>query len=282
MRKEPSLRVGQQSNNVLSRGNIYAFVVWCFVPLVLMVLFNACASTKVVTPLPWQQKQIAIDGATTDWETPLKFHTKDAKVQYGLANDSENLYFCLMASDDQTQMKLLLNGLELAIDTVGGKKKHVVVKFPLADDKKTGSGPSDKMEIPDITKMRIKLLSEVKEIELKGFRSSVGNGRLPIENTSSIEIKINWDSYNILVYELKIPFSIFLLKKKMNKEIGISWNIKGMPLPQMPSGMPSGGMPSGGMPRGGMAPPAGGMPEGIDRSLFESESAYLKVNLASK
>jgi hypothetical protein len=281
MRREPSLRVGQQSNHILNRGNISVFVVWCFVLLVVMVLFNACASTKVVAPLPWQQKQIVIDGAATDWETPLSHRSKDAKIQYGFSNDGKNLYFCLMASDDQTQMKILMNGLELALDTTGGKKKHISIKFPLAQEKSFSDRGNALEGLPDIPKLRNKLLSDANEIEVKGF-STIGNGRLPLQNSAGIDVRIGWDSYNIMVYEAKIPLAIFSFKNS-NNVLGVTINIKGLPQPQMPSGisgMPSGGRPpGGGMPGGGMPP--NGMPR-MDMSLFESLSAYLKVNLASK
>ena len=284
-RKEASLRVRKQGNCVRNSNNSHN-VVGCFALFVAMFLLSSCASNKVAMPLPWQERKVVVDGATTDWETPLKFHTKDAKVQYGLANDSENLYFCLMASDDQTQMKLLLNGLEFTIDTLGGKKKHVSIHFPLTEANGPASRPVGMGEMPDIPKMRSKLLGGAKEIDTEGFNVATGNGRIPIENLTGIEVRIDWDIYNILVYELKIPLSTFLPIKQVNKQFGISWSIKGMPQPQMPSGMPSGGMPSGGM-SGGMRPPAGGMPPGgmpggMDRSLFEMVNANLKVNLAAK
>ncbi len=249
--------------------------------LVVTFLFTSCSSTIKVNQLRWQEKSIVVDGINSDWETPLKYHTKDAKIQYSISNDSVNLYFCLMASDDQTQMKILMNGLELALDTIGGKRKHVSIKFPLAQEKPFLDRGNALEGLPDIPKLRNNLLNEANEIEVKGLPASIGNGRLPVQNNVGIGVHMGWDGYNIMVYEAKIPLSIFLAKNP-NGMLGLSVRIYGLPQPQTPSGLA--GMTSGTRPPGGGMPgnmPPTGMPR-MDMSLFESLTTYLRVTLAKK
>jgi hypothetical protein len=273
--RESSLRVVGVGNRV---KGVCFHVGGCLAFLAVTFLLFSC-SPKVVTAPLWQEKKVMIDGAATDWETPLRHRSKDAKIQYSLSNDGENLYFCLLASDDQTQMKILMNGLELALDTTGGKKKHISIKFPLAQEKSFSDRGNVLEGLPDIPKLRNKLLSEANEIEVKGFPTSIGNGRLPLQNNAGIDVRMGWDSYNIMVYEAKIPLSIFSTKNP-NNALGVTVNINGLPQPQLPSGMPSGARPpGGGMPGGGMPPT--GMPR-MDMSLFESLSAYLKITLAKR
>jgi hypothetical protein len=274
--RKSSLRVRGVGNHL--NGVCFQTVGSLALLAVTFLLFSC--SPKAVTALLWQERKVMIDGAATDWETPLNHRSKDAKIQYSLSNDSENLYFCLMASDDQTQMKILMNGLELAIDTTGGKKKHLSIKFPLTQEKSFSDRGNALEGLPDIPKLRNKLLSEANEIEVKGFFTSISNGRLPLQNSAGIDVRIGWDSYNIVVYEAKIPLAAFSLKNP-NSVLGVSININGLPQPQLPSGMPSGARPrGGGMPGGGMPP--SGMPRMDNMSLFESLSAYLKITLAKR
>ena len=67
-----------------------------------------CGSSElVVSDLA---ENITVDGNHEDWNGKLKFF-EDEKVAIGFQNDQENLYFCLVTSDRQTAMKIMLLGL---------------------------------------------------------------------------------------------------------------------------------------------------------------------------
>ncbi|MGZ4059422.1 MAG: hypothetical protein ACXVPU_10350, partial [Bacteroidia bacterium] len=193
-----------------------------------------------------------------------KFYDDKSKLQYTVANDRENLYLCIRATNEQTQLKIFRAGMEIWIDTTGkAQEHHVGILFPLPNNeiKKTTQSPSDvrTSEKPVGNFLKNKYVSSYKMMDLRGFKSPIG-GSTPLQNTFGIAVNIDWDSTDVMTYEATIPFKTFykdvLATSDTTKRLGISIVLHAL---QMPAGGGEhgggGGVPGGG---GGGVPGGGG------------------------
>jgi hypothetical protein len=115
------------------------------------------------------------------------------------------------------QTKILRSGLELAIDTLGGKTFQVKIKYPFGNAQVI---PTIQTPNPEATKeananrdrnaFRLKLLAEAKEVQITGFKPPLGNViTLSDANNTGISAAININQRGIMYYEAVIPFSTF-------------------------------------------------------------------------
>lgn len=254
------------------------------------------AKIKLVT-----QSQYCADFATVaapDSSTILSSFADD-KALVRIFNNPTGFYIQLIAADDQTQQKLLFNGLTVYIDPTGkGKDKYAVI-FPsmMSLRQKNGQGDmtpperqqSDQQEAnqggdqnqpkgsrrPDPAKM-------VQQINLQGATFDIDG--------DSRAVGIEWVKLTItpnhqICYNIKLPYSVFSLKNPPLEFLSIGL-LSEFSLPQgMQSGSgggmggPGGGMggPGGGMggPGGGMGGPGGGMGgPGMGQSSDKSKSMF--------
>ena len=235
----------------------------------LMVIILSSCSTTVYQSL-WQSKSVKADGNPEEWSTPLRFYEKNSKLYYTVSNDSENLYLCIIANEEQVQMKIIQSGIQLWIDTTGKNKQQIGIMFPLADQAKNihPSNTRVKGQNPDSRSSFKKLfISEFKEMTVSGFRTPI-EGTIPTQNNYGISVNINCDSNNVLVYEAIIPFKTFykqtLSASDSTKILGISIIVNAMQEAQMPNDAPGGGMKDNGNigGRGNMPPGGGNMQNG--------------------
>jgi hypothetical protein len=241
---------------------ISAFFVIC--------LFAAC-SNKIYDSSGWQSKKVTIDGKIDEWSNPLRFYDQETGISYNISNDHYNIYFAASISNDFLQTKILRSGLEFRIDTLGKKSFGVSIKYPLgnlpANEMETISQPANEgsEKRPDRSSLKLKLLAEATEIQLVGFKSSLGKIiSLAVPNKSGISAAINFDVNGIMNYETVIPFSTFYRTELLPSDSSkvFSFQIKVNPLANSNnssgngSGMRGGGMRGGGM-GGGMR--GGGM-----------------------
>jgi hypothetical protein len=288
---------------------------------VFVLIFSGC-SPALVSPLTWQSTPVVADGKLTEWKAPLRFYDSNSKLNYVVTNDKENLYICIRIPDEQSQMKIMRAGMDIWIDTTGKKNKQVGISFPLpAKARSSEEGSENRSEYKrgekgNTGRWRKKLLDESNEILLTGFNQPM-NGLTARQNTYGLNIGINWDTNNIMIYEAVIPFRTFykpeLTKTDSLKDFGFSIVVNGISAPErnnsgggggMPGGMGGGrGMGGGGMGGGGGMPGGGGMGGrgggmggghrggggmggggGYSQSnpLYETNKFWVKVRLASK
>lgn len=196
--------------------------------------------------------QVIVDGKTDDWRGDL-FVAEGVRIELGFLNDRENLYVCLLTTDNFVRAQILTQGLTVWFDPKGKTDKVFGIKFPVGlppGERKMPLG--DNPEGPDLEN-----LPKVPMTEMEIIRSEKEPiQKLKIEEAKGIEVKVA-PSSGLIVYELKIP----LVKTEQNpiavgaepgKTIGI-----GFETPKFdPSQMPRRRM--GGIPGGGRPPMGGG------------------------
>jgi hypothetical protein len=253
------------------------------------ILIIAGSCSKEVTQSLWHNKDIMREKETGALETPLRFYDPKSRLQYTVLNDNENLYICVKAMEDQSQLKLMRSGLQLWIDTTGRGKKLINLSYPLpAEDSNGGQGREMKDQgNKDKTAMHSHFILSHPDMMLTGFKSPI-NGLLPLENKFGIAVTIHWDSIGTLVYKARIPFRTFyhesLGSQDITKHMSISLIVPA--LARMGEGSKAGsggrgnrgggmggGSMGGGM-RGGMGGGMGGGMRGGSRGGSRSGGEY--------
>ena len=227
----------------------------------------------------WQTKPVVVDGDPSEWFIPLRFYDADTKLNYTLSNDDEKIYLCVRIVDELSQAKVIRNGLNIWFDTLAKKNKQCGILFPVpdkgADEYQTdgvstedGSGGhhrggGGKHGGGGVDGVKKKFLRQANQMQLIGFKKGIPDYLAP-ENEYGINVSINWDANNIMIYEAAIPFKTFykpaLVAKDSLRNIDFSMTIHGFPAPEKKDDGNSGGGGSGmGGSGGGMG---GGMPGG--------------------
>lgn len=206
-----------------------------------LVWMSACSSPLIYTSV-WQDKPVAVDGKATEWKIPLDYFDDKTKLNFTVTNDKNNLYFCVRATEDETQKGIIRSGMQIWIDTTGGKKNQVGIQFPIIERSANGqdasskhsdsyqssesSIPMDNMTAANNLKKHYRGIH--KQIKLSGFINAA-NGLAEVPNTYGINACLNWDTNNVMIYEACIPFSAFyknsLSLSDTNKVLGISFMV---------------------------------------------------------
>jgi hypothetical protein len=275
----------------------------------LILLQTGCSPAEVYQNL-WQSTPVKVDGNAREWELPLKLYDENTRLNYAVSNDEENLYVCIRAVNEQLQTQIIRGGMELWIDTTGKKHQQVGIRFPLtsftakkSSDEKTPERTSSReaWQKPDTKISHQSFLSQSQEMVLTGFRSPVSSGLTPLKNVYGINVRINWDSTGILIYEAEIPLktlceTLFVNEKGKPRIYGFSITVNGLPTGQgrrgggegeeNEGGMGGGRMGGGGMGGGGMHG-GGGRGGGMHHSgggsasdMNEAKSFWMQFQLA--
>ncbi len=280
----------------------------------------SCGSAKhsKIKRLPgtWQASAVSIDGSDKDWPSPYPDYDDKALIGYAVSNDKDNLYITVETGDLATQLKILREGLTVWIDRKGEKEEVTAINYPIPmshdkearqprqrsqQDGQQGFGADRqqqrRMELED--KVRASLMN-AKEYSLQGFKYC--NLQFPIMETDScgIEVRIDIDSTNELIWEAKVPFKSFYFKPQVaradrGKPITVCFETTAMERPAGQGGgsngpSSSGFRPSigfgGGMGMGmGMGMGGGGMRSGGSRGTQNSdimEPAYKSTKTYKK
>ncbi|MEN8229214.1 MAG: hypothetical protein ABFS38_13735, partial [Bacteroidota bacterium] len=146
----------------------------------------------------WTSGGILIDGLSPDWSLPLKFYDNSTRISYAIANDSVNIYLCFVTADETMQMKILRAGMVVGLDTLGKKKQHISISYPVA----TGSAnPGSGREVrPGMDELRRNFKYRQQFMELSGFIAH--DGLSPLQAINGVMACINWNESGELVYEL--------------------------------------------------------------------------------
>lgn len=236
--------------------------------LALMGLWLTGCSPKVTTNSSWQENRVS-SGQPDQW-VETAFADKATGLSYGITNDSDNLYVLLQTSDPVTRRKLLVAGMELAIDTMGRRKGHCSIEFPEDETPILGVGGMDRgqarpgREPGGQSEMLQRMIDGKSHMSLSGFKNH-RNGRLPRQTEGGIGLALDLDTAGVLSYRAVIPLQTFYrrLEEGVDPERAFTLivTVKGIEMGRM--GRPPGGLPGGGMP--GRAP-GGGMTGGSGRT----------------
>ncbi|VAX15809.1 hypothetical protein MNBD_IGNAVI01-1529, partial [hydrothermal vent metagenome] len=236
----------------------------------MLLSFIGCGSSELIVSDP--AEKITVDGDHEDWNGKLKFF-EDEKVALGFQNDQENLYFCLVTSDKQTAMKIMLHGLTIWFEPENGEQE-IGLQYPKKMEnisprslREMMGGKRGKNDF-DITINSImqhqgefSLIDDDDEII---YSSAIGSN-------DGYEIKVRGRNQQF-VYEAKIPIgnnglAQFPMNIFPNEKIEIKFETGEIDMSEMmgsggmgrESGMSGGGMRNGGMGRGRSGSGAMGM-----------------------
>ncbi|MBI1307448.1 MAG: hypothetical protein GC181_12675 [Bacteroidetes bacterium] len=170
---------------------------WAFT----LLSIAACGSHKVVQNANWQSNAVSIDANDKEYGN-ISFYNTETKTHYSISNDSANLYLCLAFSDENLQRQIMLAGLTLWIDTLPKPLKQIGVTYPLKTERKQGKHGTGDEPTPDKIHRDFILTHQV--AELTGFRN-LPNGFSPLTTKEGLNLKMDWDSSQTLIYELQIP-----------------------------------------------------------------------------
>ena len=193
-------------NNAMNMKNLKSG--FFLIASISLIFLLSCS--KEVTNSLWHNKDIIQEKESGDLETPLRFFDPKSRLQYTVLNDNENLYICVKAMEDQTQLKLMRSGLQIWIDSTGRSKKSINISYPLpGEDSNTSSRQENKQGTnQDKNMFHNQFLLAHTDMMITGFKPPM-NGLIPIENRFGIAVNIHWDSLGTMVYKARIPFHTF-------------------------------------------------------------------------
>jgi hypothetical protein len=258
----------------------------------ILLSLAACQTIELISG--WRDKEITIDGMSSDWHNNLIYIEK-AGVLVGFLNDETYLYACLLVDHPFLRALIMRQGLTVWFDPTGGNKKAFGIRFPIGrqrnfDKEKRGEEPESfgpdrygREDEPDEEEMQEFIKKTLTELEILGPGKN-GVKRMPLSEAKGIEIKLV-PSSGLLVYELKIPLvqseqHPYAVGALPGKIIGLGLE---SPRINLERGMRRMG---GGMPGGGLRPPMGGGPgrgglgEGMMPELPKELKLWAKVSLA--
>ena len=260
--------------------------------IIVLIVVNGCSSLEIVSK--WQQDSLTIDGSKKDWENNLQY-IKDEKVAVGITNDNNNLYLCLVVSDNMRIMRILKSGLTIWIDPKNSDGEKIGIQYPIKNRASSVRDFSKNFKNIDQKERQKKIFNKLileqnefvvlNEDEYPLFASPINKG------SDGIELKMNYE-YNQLVYELKIPLTgkdnLLKINPKTDKKIRLGFITGKLEYPSnarqkmgggMAGGQRGGGMSGGGR-RGGMAG-RGGM-QGMRSGGIEGLNFWVNAIIASK
>lgn len=166
---------------------------------------------------------IVIDAKVDEWQNDWVADS-EGKFLYNICNDANDLYIRLKMSDILTQRRVALFGLTVWLDPSGKKKEKIGLKYPFGTSDLSGTPPTvttmtRNQKRGDVEK---ELLSDLEVLELIGLaKENIISSRLGLMNGIQVLIAATEDgSY---LYEAKIPFKAFRLKKSEITVLGVGF-----------------------------------------------------------
>lgn len=177
--------------------------------LFFMIIMPGC-SPKYYESIKWQPAEVQADGSPAEWSIPLRHYDPISRLNYDFSNDRKNLYVIFRVSDPGAQVRLTHAGMEIALDSAGGKKFPVTMGYPLpsAAAPEEVPGSSDPDSKAGRKSLQKNVIATQDHILLNGFKN-IPNGLAPITNDYGIKVGLNWDKDGTLYYEAVIPFKSF-------------------------------------------------------------------------
>ncbi len=176
-------------------------------PATLSLLVFGCSTVSHLSE--FRADPVVADGNSGEWLLPLSYYDMETQLNYSFANDKDNFYICIRASEPAAKRKILRMGINLGIevkDKDEDKKINILYPNPPKDANRDKEQESENME--ESRKFRKKDLGYLGEMQLTGFDSKVPASLLP-QNDFGINVAVKMDSNNVLVYEAVIPFRTF-------------------------------------------------------------------------
>jgi len=214
--------------------------------LALVILSLTFSSCSPVIHLPTARWQTIEADATPFYQLGLELaFDENSGLSYRVGNDNENLFVMLKTDNPSTRIKFLRGGMELQIDTMGGRNAHSIVRFPMEENRITLFDNIPGVREPiDPERFQMQQPAQLQEFfreavgtqtrkSLTGFRNHP-NGRIPLHNPEGIQVKIEMDSIGVLHYLAIIPLNTIISRlgnAHSERILGITILVKGINLP---------------------------------------------------
>ncbi len=241
----------------------------------------------------WQESNLTIDGSKQDWDNNLKY-LKDEKVAVGITNDDENLYLCLVISENQKIMNLLRSGFTIWFEPQSSDTEKFGVQYPIKNNNMVVQDFSKRSKTIDQRDMQEKIINKIliEQNELLVLNEDkYPLYASPLKGDNGIEVKIGYE-FKQLVYELKIPLAngkdgLLNINTESKEEIRLGFVSEKMERPER-SGMQQqmgnkgsgGGMSGGGGGRRGGGKSGGQIPQRA-RATMEPIDFWIETVIAS-
>ncbi|MFT4155690.1 hypothetical protein [Parafilimonas sp.] len=257
---------------------------------------HAISQSDVATA---KMMHITVDGNSKEWG-PLNFYDEKTQLNFAIANDDDNIYFCFATATQAAQTKLMQAGMKITLSRKGRGKKGASVLYPLPQSKqqppahdsgfdKNNPPAPGAQNAPDGETFWDNYIAHHTTMKASGFANA--NGEIPTSGTG-IRAAVNWDSSLNMIYEIAIAkkelFGTGYTAKDLSGNITLSVELNGLsraatgdaksggapPAGDMHGGMEGGGMRGGGMPGGGFN--GGGRPPGNQHANSSNSTSLNK------
>src|ERR1700761_2772564 len=165
----------------------------------------------------WIPPNAKIDGKVSEWENKLQAYNKATNVLYTLANDDNDLYFAVKATDPLVIRKILNGGITLDIQYEKKDALGLIVTYPVfarterpiinLNDKpeRTKDAALDKKKLDSfVYTINRRFTDKSKEIKVQGT-SLITDSLISIYNEHGIKAAVAFDDQAAYVYELIVP-----------------------------------------------------------------------------
>jgi len=179
---------------------------------------------------------VTVDGKKDEWGS-LNFYDEQTQLNFGLANDSNDIYLCFQTVDEPTQMKIMRAGMKITLSAKGKSKHEASIVFPIPQGK--SQMPVDSSHTLNSThaeqvfnkqSFRENFIAHHATMQVNGFAHTTGE--VPVSN-SDVKVAVNWDSSNNLIYEVAINKKEFFGDTYSSKDeegnISLEVEVNGLP-----------------------------------------------------
>ena len=196
--------------------------------LLSLLSIYGCSSIPEVTSSR-NNNEIVVDGKQEDWGNTFT-SIKDENVAVSFKNDDENLYICLITSDNRKIVKILSSGLTVWLYP-SNSKDVIGIQYPVRksseDFRSVVNDKGETMEPSDING-RIQRLLKVQNELIIVDENNIGVFSSSPDVDKGFRAKIGY-AMNQLVYELKVPltknkdFTQFIFKANPQDNIRVKF-----------------------------------------------------------
>jgi hypothetical protein len=196
------------------------------IKLKLLLLLLAVTGTLTATAqkLPTKQEtpvfapaNVKIDGKTTEWGAQFQAYNKATELFYTIANDNDNLYLTVQATESLIARKIIAGGLTLTISSLDKTKKaeKVTITYPVFDGKNPPNInlgiKTDDFDQLDydifIYELNTEFVKKSKEIKLSGI-SAINDTLISVYNDHKIKAMGAFNDKKHYTYELAVPLKL--------------------------------------------------------------------------
>lgn len=186
-----------------------------FLPAAFLMFCLSAEAQKlpnVQTVNVWAPVDVKTDGIPTEWGNTFEAYNKNTSVFYTMANDNDQLYLTIQATDANTVAKILNGGITLTIKNVANAASPLSITYPLISAKDGRSfilmkikGDHDIAD-SDLNAANKQLTIGCKEIKVTGIKE-IADTMLSVYNTQGIKAAGLFDHQKAYTYELAISLN---------------------------------------------------------------------------